>query len=511
MFLFEPKKFHRRQDLSPAVRFQIACTGLLTSSYGTITEISVRFSISRPFVYHLIHLLREHGARLFDPPLKKNDGLSSSLREMLQLRLIGKCGIEPISELMKRNGFGHSSVGYISQAFKLIGSSLPCTIELGEELCIGVVFASDEVYARRQPILITVDPVSSAILRIELASSRSASDWENHWKRIMENDCYALYVVSDEGTGLQAAQSSLFPELTHQPDTYHGVAHRLGLWNKRLETAAWKAIEKEYEREMVIGSAKTEEIIEKRMNQYYQAQQDAEQKIQLYEDFQFLYHSMLKNLQIFDADGRVHNPRNAEENIRTATDLLQFLDHKAIVKEAKKIERLLPDLLNFLPRAQELVDKIKHQYPAGVLEAFCVGWQANKNAIKAKNIKRKHFYQSREKKWLKSLSEWLSEDFVPLKKEIYQQVDTIVQSSAMVEAINSIVRPYLNTSKNQTSQHLLNLIMFYHNHRKYRAGKRKGYSPMELLTGKTQQKDWLDLLMEHIQEKLPKLAGNLAA
>ena len=32
-----------------------------------------------------------------------------------------------------------------------------------------------------------------------------------------------------------------------QSDTYHGIAHNLGSWVGRLESAAYAAIEKEYE------------------------------------------------------------------------------------------------------------------------------------------------------------------------------------------------------------------------------------------------------------------------
>lgn len=50
-------------------------------------------------------------------------------------------------------------------------------------------------------------------------------------------------------------------------------------------------------------------------------------------------------------------------------------------------------------------------------------------------------------------------------------------------------------SKNQINQAQLNLIAFYHNHRKYKQGKRKGFSPMELITGEKQTQDWLDILL----------------
>ncbi|MEA3448814.1 MAG: hypothetical protein U9Q98_10300 [Bacteroidota bacterium] len=87
-----------------------------------------------------------------------------------------------------------------------------------------------------------------------------------------------------------------------------------------------------------------------------------------------------------------------------------------------------------------------------------------------------------------------------IKTEVFTQLDKIIQSSAIVENINSIVRAFLNTSRNRINQEILNLIMFYHNHRRYKAGKRKGKTPRELLTGTKQENDWLEMLMEKMKE-----------
>ncbi len=92
-----------------------------------------------------------------------------------------------------------------------------------------------------------------------------------------------------------------------------------------------------------------------------------------------------------------------------------------------------------------------------------------------------------------------------IQQAVYSRLEKIVQSSALVECINSILRPYLNTSKNQVTQEMLNLIMHYHNYRRYRDGVRKGKTPMEILTGKEQTKDWLALLLDIIREKKPEL------
>lgn len=102
----------------------------------------------------------------------------------------------------------------------------------------------------------------------------------------------------------------------------------------------------------------------------------------------------------------------------------------------------------------------------------------------------------------------LGNDFEPVKTTVFFEMDKIIQSSAIVENINSIVRAFLNTSRNRINQEILNLIMFYHNHRGYKAGKRKGKTPMELLTGARQEKDWLEMLMDiEKKQKILSLAA----
>jgi len=94
----------------------------------------------------------------------------------------------------------------------------------------------------------------------------------------------------------------------------------------------------------------------------------------------------------------------------------------------------------------------------------------------------------------------LGDNFETVKTKVFSQLDKIIQSSAIVENINSIVRAFLNISRNRINQEILNLIMFYHNYRRYKAGKRKGKTPMELLTGTKQDKDWLEMLLEKVEE-----------
>ncbi|MCP4102941.1 MAG: hypothetical protein GY750_16215 [Lentisphaerae bacterium] len=123
--------------------------------------------------------------------------------------------------------------------------------------------------------------------------------------------------------------------------------------------------------------------------------------------------------------------------------------------------------------------------------------------IKAKTSRTRKRCKISEQHCLEIATGYLQEDYDDIREHVYAESDKIVQSSSLVECINSIIRPYLNSSKNHITQETLNLIMFYHNHRRYRAGKRKGSTPNEILTGRKQEKDWIDLLLDIAEKKDP--------
>ena len=85
----------------------------------------------------------------------------------------GRCSIIAISQILKRFGISkYNAVGSVSQILKFAGNSLSNTLENEDSDVKLVIIASDEIFSHLHPILVTVEPLSSAILRIELADSR---------------------------------------------------------------------------------------------------------------------------------------------------------------------------------------------------------------------------------------------------------------------------------------------------------------------------------------------------
>ncbi len=499
-------KFIRRTELTPSVRLFIAFTALtakMTGQWGKITEISRQFMISRMFVYILANTLQEASLRIFGQNVSEPI-VSCHLpyQYILSLRLEGRCSIEAIATIMKRFGIRNSSVGTISQLLQRFGSLLPNTLETSNNEIRLVVFLSDEIFAKNLPILVTVDPISSAILRIELADSRKVEDWKKHWECIQKNGHIATYLVTDEGKGLCGAHKKALSDIIRQPDTYHAIAHRLGMWVNILEQAALKAIEKEYNCWDKLDSARSEAVINNRIDAYEEAKEKADKAIELYEAFSFLYRTIIKEIEVFDINGNLRDRKSAQGNIEAGLSLIEELGHTRINEAVQKVRHTMPHLLNFFDKAETVVSGLSELLiDPNALEALCLAWQWRKALIKSKSAKGRKTCRENEEFCLQIAESYLQEDSEFIKEQVYAQLDQIVQSSALVECINSIIRPYLNGSRNHVNQETLNLIMFYHNHRRYTDGKRKGQTPMEILTGKKQEKDWIDLLFEVIQEK----------
>lgn len=191
-------KFHRRKDLTVEIRLYIAFIALLCNKWGIITGIAKRYAISRTFVYMLQSQLNsaiEDSFYVGSAPSSKELVIrekTKSLEHSLLLRLEGKCSITAISGILKKMGMKNTSVGTISQNLNQIGKYLPDTFHVNDGNIMYVCLAADEMYSYSRPILITVEPVSTAILRIELADSRKTEDWINHFNKLRENGSIAL-------------------------------------------------------------------------------------------------------------------------------------------------------------------------------------------------------------------------------------------------------------------------------------------------------------------------------
>src|SRR5262245_24036359 len=155
-------KFMRRPDIDTVARVHIAAQAFLGLwVYGEITRIAHCYRVSRLFVYKLLwqlmtlYVLEVHAVSSVQALRPEVD------RHILLLRLEGYCSLESISQILRQLGLPFASVGYISQRLTAYAQSLPKDGLTGARI---VFLLWDEIFTRGQPILLTIEPRSLAIL-----------------------------------------------------------------------------------------------------------------------------------------------------------------------------------------------------------------------------------------------------------------------------------------------------------------------------------------------------------
>ena len=273
-------QFMRRPDIDTVARVTIAVQAFLgLGVYGEITRIARFYQVSRLFVYKLLwQLLALYTLEICDP-LSAQAIRQEVDRYILLLRLEVHCSLEAISHILKQLGLPFSSIGSIAQRLATYARALPKAALSGTQ---SVLLLCDEIFTLGQPILLTVEPRSLAILKIERVDKREAETWKNHGEALADAGLIEHQtVVADQGAGL--VKGCALMGLMHHPDLFH-LLRPLAIWGERFYRQALSALAREYERgSLEIG--RSEAVITKRMASYEAAKAAADEKISRYDQF----------------------------------------------------------------------------------------------------------------------------------------------------------------------------------------------------------------------------------
>ncbi len=491
-------KFTRRHDLDLQTRIEIVKHVWINQGiYGKMTQIAQEYHISRTFLSQLSWAARHHLEDLFSDPqhlVQPPDPLLEPW--ILLLRLEGKCSIPSIASIFKHFAYQPGSVGYLSAYLRDYGRCVPSTLSMAEKKV--VLYLSDEIFAIRAPILVTIDAHSTAILKIELASDRSAKTWETHFTDLGAHRFHSLGMASDRGVGLKAGYQAACKDGFWVCDQFHEFQDLFDRCHQ-LERKAYGAIGKEMEAAEKFANAKSEANLQKRLEQYEQARQACEQAIARYDQLDFLLHMLSETLHLCSDVGRLRTVEGVRADLTLILSLIEEIDDEKLPKLLKPIRCHIDDILVPFRQVELMHAELLALMPEQIVDAFVLSWHHD-HLFYQSHSKKKHYHRREHEYWLNFSEGLLDDHFDEFKVLVFNKLDAIVKASSLVEMVNALIRPYLNSSKGQITQETLNLIMFSHNHRRYNCGKRKGKAPIELLTGETLEGDWVDLLIQHKQE-----------
>ena len=413
------------------------------------------------------------------------------------LRLAGNVSISGISEILRMQGYPNDSTGMISQRLKNFGACVPSTLDLGKPT--EVFYLSDEIYACGLPILVTIDPVSTAILKIELASHCQADTWKKHFQSIERNDIFARGLASDRGVGIVQGYQLFHDNLIWCSDHFHEFRGLTKLL-RTLESQAYDAITKEAERFRIFNNARSESNLQKQCEAFEEAKADCEKKVADFQHVEDVLGLLFPSLYFFDLKtGEYRQSTKVKAELLTLMDLLDLLTLDKLQSETKAIRSHIDDICICYQQVEDICQQLSQTISKENLEMLGLAWQHDHQSHQHKG-ERKKYHQNESAVWLEIVTPLLGKHAGALINRAFEEFNGMVRTSSLIEMVNSQIRPYINECKGQISQEHLNLIMFYHNYHHYKSGKRKGKAPIELLTKTTLEKDWLELLFEAISQ-----------
>jgi hypothetical protein len=217
----------------------------------------------------------------------------------------------------------------------------------------------------------------------------------------------------------------------------------------------------------------------------------------LYDHLNVLLHLLREALQLCSPHGRLRTQANVRSELMLLFDLLEALDSAAITHTLKPIRKHLDDILVPFTQAEAIDAELRAVVSHEALDFLVLAWHHDHVSYQS-GSKKKRYHQRERDFWLACAAGLLGDAFDTLKALVVDKLNSIVRASSLVEMVNALIRPYLNSCKGQITQATLNLIMFYHNHRRYKSGKRQGKAPIELLTATPLEAPWWELLLQQV-------------
>ena len=488
-------KFSRRTDLDAQTRVEIIKAGIRAKgTYGGMIGLAHQYNISRSFLYQLMAMAMFCLTEMLS--IQSREEINPHQMDVNQLivllRLEGKCSISSISEILKTLNYPHSSEGMISQLLKKYGGALSPTLSADGKYL--VIFLSDEIFALGCPILVTIEPKSTAILKIELASNCSADTWQNHYEELELNQFIAKALASDRGKGITSGFKAAHPQSPWYSDHFHEFMELFKLL-KKFEKQADAAIDYKNDRWCKLNNARSESNIKKRREQYEQAAQVCLEKIELYKQVEAALQLLIPSLYFITSFGHPNDKQTVKDDILTIMGWLEEMEDEQISKETESIRNHIDDIILCYHQVEEVYQELLTQIDEDILSALCTAWQHQHLSNQTKGDS-KHYHQAESKFWVNYAETFLGSQAESAIKQVFDSLDEMVRSSSLIEMVNSRIRPYLNSCKGQITQEALNLIMFFHNHRPYKSNKRKESAPIEILTQTKLDKHWIESLFD---------------
>ncbi len=360
----------------------------------------------------------------------------------------------------------------------------------------------DEIFLRRRPVLMGVEPLSLVWVMGQRAEERSGETWHKALKPWDQVE----YVAVDGGTGLKRGL-----ELTRQQRAAAGVTVTLdaNLDNFHIQQEGRKALRQQWqeaEKVWVRAEAADRKLAQARRqgkslngptNKARRLWVQAEQALRQAEDYEAAYQRAVAALELFRPAGTLNDRSTASTELSAAVQALSG-------ERWAKFRRLALD-----PRALTFLDRLHTQLaqaePNAVLRQALVTLWRLRHPQRLGGAARGRVARDPAREAVQTvLCHKLDQDWRTAYQRVSQVFKRTVRASSVVECMNSVLRMHQARHRVLT-QELIDLKRLYWNCRTFREGKRRKHCPYEHLGLKLPTYDFWELIQmdpEELQQEV---------
>jgi hypothetical protein len=478
----------RAKTLGPDQRQELGVQAL--AGAVPITELAEQAQVSRKFVYQQQSIAAAALDLTFDP-LPDDDKVLFQLpvtkqwvRQLtLGLVLIGHCPLRGVVELFRDFLDYDISLGTVHATVQ--AAVAPARQVNDRQDLSGVrVGAHDEIFQRRQPVLVGVDALTTYCYLLSLEAHRDADTWGVHLLDLQQRGLHPDTCIGDAGSGLRAGLAAALPEVPCRSDVFHALKEVQDV-AITLENRAYRAMTTccDLERQIASRQRRGLPTDHSAIGRRPYAAKEQTQATQLADDVASLARWLRQDVLAL-----------AGPCLADRLGLYDFIqaELEARVSQAPNLIRPLvtylknqrDDLLDFaaqLDRDFVALAAEAQVAPELVRELFAV------QTLDADNPLRWHRDAS--------LRQVLGQRYFPLSQALEVVRRRTVRASSVVENLNSRLRDYFFL-RQMLGNDYLTLLQFFLNHRRFLRSEhpeRVNKSPAELLTGRSHP-HWVELL-----------------
>lgn len=480
--------------------------------WGIVTWMAGVFLLSRPALYALTERTRQ---RLLTPEIQAVGSLPDRergkqivvsperlARTALTAAFPGKMALRPMQQMLTEALDDSRSIGWLSQLMTQAGQRAGAVLDEIDTSPLGTVIAvRDETFFHNQPLLLVIDPVSTAILQAVVAPDRQAETWGAVLLMTQDQGVTLGGLVEDMARMYPASQQEAELDVDVQKDVWH--IQRDGAQRQTdLERAALRATRQVMKLEKKLLKEWDDALFEQ---QYIPAVAKEERLYDQHAAFTTWFGHLCDALEVVDLrSGEIRDRTTNAWLLEESLTALEQIDHERVAKWIRSLRRYQTELLTYLDwldaaltaYRQDLAqilhtDQAQTQFMRHVARV----WRLQQALISGHSHLRNATQQSQQALQL-ALAE--SPRLTQLAQRLRALLDGACRTSSLIENINGLLKQFLHNRRSfastETLQNYLNLFTLWHNMRVYQRGKRRGRSPYQLAGIQTTSDDWLELL-----------------